>query len=182
MEVVSFICKTQVNGGALCRSEGWFRKPLWHIFMRIAENIEAISPKLWLLCAPLLNITTAKMRLRGRLCLRKSGNSAWLYSLSASADNLKCYVNLSFSLAYYCHQFKSWHSSCWDSKTLWKNFSPCPQWDSLQMNLSKAMLELWAPKCKYCSNKSTQLPVYEDGKSDFFFFCDYMTECLGKSC
>lgn len=58
--------------------------------MRIVENIEAISPKLWLLCAPLLNITTARMRLWGTLCLRKCGNSAWLESLYAVADNLKC--------------------------------------------------------------------------------------------
>lgn len=71
MGVFSFIWETQVNRGALCWSECWWLKPLSHVFMRIAKNIEPISPKLWLLCAPVLNITVAKMRLWGRLYLKK---------------------------------------------------------------------------------------------------------------
>lgn len=81
MEGLSFIWETQVNRRALCWSKCWLLKSLWHVFMKFAENIEAISPTLWLLCAPPLNITAVKMRLCGRPFMRKVWKRRVLKSL-----------------------------------------------------------------------------------------------------
>lgn len=86
---------------------GYFRKPRWHISKRIAEVIEAISLQLWLLCAPLLNITTAEMRPWGSLSLRKWKLNG-LKAVKGSADHLKCYADWCFGL---CRRLLWWHSS-----------------------------------------------------------------------
>lgn len=121
---------------------GYFRKPRWHISKRIAEVIEAISLQLWLLCAPLLNITTAEMRPWGSLSLRKCGN--WMAWKPSKVPQIIWNVMRIDALA-------SAVGSCGDTALDVSKLSKilvCPQGDSPQLNLSRAMLALWAPKCK----------------------------------